>query len=114
MASGLGLLHGELQPIARAFVALADRLGMRPTVTNTLRGYNEQAKKYREWKAGLRHYPVAPPGHSLHEKGLAFDMVTEPHGHLDTLGKIWTSLGPGFRWGGDFKPRDEIHFEFHP
>lgn len=32
--------------------------------------------------------------------------------HLEKLGKLWKSLDPESRWGGDFKAKDYNHYSF--
>jgi len=51
--------------------------------------------------AGRHPYPVAPPGESMHNYGLAADIVCDD---LEWLGHVWQ------HWGGYWSPRDEIHF----
>jgi hypothetical protein len=91
----------ELRPFARALVGGFP--GLR--VTSVRRSRTEQI---RLWRTRARNpYPVAPPGQSLHEYGLAWDMV----GPLETLrraGLTWKS------WGGHWSPADVIHFEVRP
>lgn len=62
-----------------------------------------QAQLYDEWRRGLRRYPVAPPGRSMHNYGRAFDLFAH---NLPELGRIWTAWGG--RWGGESDP---VHFE---
>jgi hypothetical protein len=49
---------------------------------------------------------VAPPGHSAHEYGWAFDMVASTTEDLHDLGTVWV------QWGGVWSPTDEVHFEY--
>jgi hypothetical protein len=76
------------------------------SITSVYRSRTLQARLYRRRQAGLHPYPVAPPGKSLHEQGLAWDMTGDP-AELRRLGALWKRMGG--RWGGDF--RDPIHFE---
>ena len=107
MAISLRALAAELQPYAYALVDAASESGWNPRVTSTLRSHREQAFLYRRFLAGRSAFPVAPPGHSAHEYGLAFDLVTEPFSALDDLGTLWESWGGV--WGG--RKQDVIHFE---
>jgi len=75
-------------------------------VTSVRRSRTLQRKLYRRYLAGRSLYPGAPPGHSLHEQGRAWDMIAKPE-VLARLGAIWESWGG--RWGGRFG--DPIHFE---
>lgn len=99
----------ELRPYASALVDLAGRSGLQPRVTSARRSHAEQARLYRRYLAGLQPYPVAPPGSSAHEFGMAFDLVVSPYDLtvFRQLGQIWLSWGGV--WGGAFD--DPIHFE---
>jgi len=46
-------------------------------------------------------YPVAKPGTSLHEAGLAVDLVSDDNAWL---GEVWQY------WGGQWSPSDVVHF----
>jgi|SRR6267378_3153815 len=98
-----GLQHW-LSPWADRLVDIGTPLGAR--VTSVRRSRELQARLYRRFVRGQARYPVAPPGHSLHERGLAFDL-TAPPSVLQTLGSLWESWGG--RWGGRYG--DPIHFE---
>lgn len=90
----------QLRPYAEALVRYYPQL----RITSVRRSRTEQLKLWNN-----RHnnpYPVAPPGTSKHERGLAWDMVG-PDAVLRAAGATWESWGG--RWGGRF--RDPIHFE---
>lgn len=108
MTNSLAGLRSVFRPWARDLIDVASRAGVLPRVTSTLRSRSYQTRLYRDYLAGRNAYPVAPPGTSAHELGLAFDMVTSPMGALVDLGKVWE--GWGGVWGGRFG--DEVHFEF--
>jgi LAS superfamily LD-carboxypeptidase LdcB len=91
---------------AAAFVAALQRAGVSVTVTSARRSADEQAALYARAKAGLSRYPAAPPGHSMHALGVAFDLHLDPPVYQDA-GTIWERLGG--TWGGRFK--DPIHFD---
>jgi len=95
------------QPLADWFINFLRANGVTVTVTSTRRGVDEQRKLYARYLAGLSKYPAAPPGHSQHDKGLAFDLHLSPPVYRQA-GEVWESLG--FTWGGRFD--DEIHFDF--
>lgn len=78
------------------------------TITSVRRTRSFQRRLYARYLAGANPFPVAPPGASAHEYGLAWDMVG-PLPELRRLGKIWTSWGG--LWGG---ARDPIHFQGTP
>jgi len=80
-------------------------------VTSARRSSAKQAQLYWYWKKGISDIPANPPGTSLHEFGLAFDLarigvdpLSDPL--LNWLGAVWTSWGG--RWGG---ARDPVHFQ---
>jgi D-alanyl-D-alanine carboxypeptidase-like protein len=108
VTNSLAGLRSNFRPWARDLVHVASVAGVLPRVTSTLRSYSYQSKLYRDFLAGRNAYPVAPPGHSAHELGLAFDMVTSPMSALAELGRVWEDWGGV--WGGRFG--DEVHFEF--
>lgn len=74
-------------------------------VTSTRRSHSQQKALYAAFLAGKAQYPVAPPGSSKHELGLAVDIVTQPMSVLPHLGAWWNSIG------GTWRPSDPIHFE---
>lgn len=59
---------------------------------------------------------------SLHTERLAIDLnlfkdgvyITDDHGHRE-LGTWWKSIGPMYRWGGDFSNRKDFnHYSISP
>ena len=58
---------------------------------------------------------------SLHIDRLAIDLnlfkdgryITDGEGHAE-LGKWWKSLGPDYRWGGEFTKKDFNHYSLTP
>jgi len=97
-------LHPELQPYATWLYRVAEYYGLGPKVTSTYRSYATQARLYNRYLSGESPYPAAPPGRSLHNRGLAFDMVVKEQ---EWLGNVWENIGG--RWGGRF--RDPVHFD---
>lgn len=94
-----------LQPWLRPYAAalVSHFRGLR--ITSVRRSRSQQIALWNN-----RHnnpFPVAPPGRSLHEYGLAWDMVGPPE-VLEAAGKLWNS------WGGHWSPTDRIHFEVRP
>lgn len=90
-----------LQPWLRPYADALKNLYPALTVTSVYRSYSQQLALWRN-----RHnnpYPVAPPGYSDHERGLAWDMVG-PRRQLEDAGRLWSA------WGGFWSPRDRIHF----
>jgi len=103
----LRTLDRRLYPLASAFVQWAQAGGHRVTVTSARRSRAKQARLYRAWLRGESRIPALPPGRSLHERGLAWDMVGDD---LPMLGRAWESLGG--QWGGRSKlGYDPVHFQ---
>lgn len=102
MSSRIEDLHPLLAPWARWLI------GMWPygQLTSTWRSRREQEQLYAAFLRGESHYPAAPPGHSKHELGLAFDYLA-PDYILADMGAVWESVGG--HWGGCCG--DNIHFE---
>jgi hypothetical protein len=92
-------LQRFLQPWAKWLVSQFPQL----RVTSVRRSRTEQL---RLWNTRARNrYPVAPPGRSLHEYGLAWDMVG-PIALLRAAGHVWNAVG------GHWSETDAIHFEY--
>jgi len=113
LSASISGLIPELRPFARRLLVVAGQAGLQPRITSTYRSPTEQARLYRRFLSGNNPYPVAPPGHSAHEAGFAFDMmIQDSPGQMESdladLGQVWESWG-GI-WGGHFK--DPIHFEY--
>ena len=97
---------GGLAPALRAALARAEQLlGERVPVTSGFRSSDDQA---RLWAGRFSNkYPVAPPGRSAHERGLAIDV---PAGFADRL----ASIGPRVGLCRPYPTTDPIHFELCP
>lgn len=99
-------MFSGLQPWLRYYaeylyqVALMN--GLQPRVTSVFRSRARQAVLYDRYLRGLTDYPVAPPGQSKHQYGLAFDMVTANNA---ALGALWNQMG------GRWSPSDDVHYE---
>jgi hypothetical protein len=107
-----GTLLTQLQPWFRSYAErfthyLSDN-GLHVRVTSARRGSAKQRKLYRKYLRGESTIPAAPPGHSMHEKGLAFDLEVRPERMLEAAGHAWEQFF-GLRWGGRFE--DPIHFD---
>lgn len=105
MAASLELLDDAIRDAAKELVLECGQAGLLPRVTSTLRSNAEQTRLYRAYLSGQGGYPVAPPGMSAHEYGLAFDMVLADNRYLRDVADVWIS------WGGGWNPADAIHFE---
>jgi len=107
VSADIATLIPELRAPAKALLDLAQRAGVGPRITSTLRSHSAQARLYRRFQRGQNQYPVAPPGQSAHEFGYAFDMVVIGPENQADLGQVWTS------WGGVYGgTADPIHFEY--
>lgn len=91
-----------LVPTANGFYRALEQAGLKPRITSATRTRQEQAILYERYLRGLSSLPAAPPGRSLHERGLAFDIVTTNPQLAGTLGRRF-----GLRWGAS----DPVHFE---
>jgi len=92
-----------------------DRGGGPLVVTSARRSRADQYHLYQKYLRGDSQIPAAPPGRSLHEHGLAFDIArlgidpfTDPL--LNFMGEIWVEMGGtyGGTWGGGGDP---VHFQ---
>lgn len=68
-------LHAGLKDAADWALAVADYYGVDVEVTSVFRSWHEQAELRRRYEAGIHPYPVAKPGESAHNYGLAWDSV---------------------------------------
>lgn len=91
-----------LQPWLRPYAEyLVRHLAPHVTITSVYRSYTRQLEL---WNNRARNpYPVAPPGCSQHNLGLAWDMTGPPE-VLRWAGAVWKS------WGGNWLESDPIHF----
>lgn len=96
------MLDRRLATIARNLPRVAKSQGFEARVTSGYRSRAAQARLYQRYLAGLQPYPVAPPGTSDHEKGIALDVVTT---NLNKLVPLLASVG--LNWYG---PGDPVHF----
>jgi len=103
VALNLSRLVPKLKTIARNLPRVANSLGFQVRITSGWRSYATQAKLYKDYLAGIAHYPANPPGTSKHEKGLALDILST---NTESLVSILNSVG--LVWAG---PADPIHFE---
>jgi len=95
-----------LQAPAESFFRWCEYSGLEPHITSVRRTREQQEALYARFQAGLSGgLPAAPPGMSLHEYGLAFDMVTN---NPKYAGATWN------RMGGFWSAKDWVHFEFRP
>jgi D-alanyl-D-alanine carboxypeptidase len=112
--AGLDGLDPDFLPYAQGWVDFLRSIDARFVVTSGFRTRAAQVALYSRMladrAAGLPVYTTLPPGQSLHERGLAIDMVrmgvdARDDELLHEAGAVWRSLGG--TWGGDADP---VHF----
>lgn len=101
MSRSLFQLDPRFRPYAVALLTVARQYRLEPVVTSTRRTIAEQKRLYEAWRRGQHAYPVAPPGQSAHNYGLAIDLVSRNN---NWLGRVWC------HWGGLWSMRDRVHF----
>ena len=100
-------LQPWLVPYAKYLLDVAAYNRLPVQVTSVVRSSMAQARLYQRYLAGLSDLPAAPPGTSLHELGLAMDLVVSG----DYRGPSQAALGALWkRMGGLWSPRDPVHF----
>lgn len=95
-------LHPQLAAVARNLPRVARAHGFNARVTSGYRSRAKQAWLYKRYISGLQPYPVAPPGTSDHERGLALDIVS-----TDTKKLVALVKQVGLSWAGKADP---VHF----
>lgn len=95
-------LAGRIEQVAREYKT---KTGKDVNVTSAIRPPEQQAKLYEDYLAGKSKYPVAPPGRSKHDRGLAIDVDSQVANQLDSMGLL-AKYGLG-------RPvaRDPVHIE---
>jgi len=96
-------LHPQFRPWAEWIFRVAEANNLAPRVTSGYRSISDQRRLYNRWLRGANPYPVAYPGTSRHNYGLAIDMVSRNN---PALGGLWQHYGG--RWGGKTDP---VHFD---
>ncbi len=91
------------RPWAEYLFRVAQFNGLEPILTSGYRSISAQKRLYDRWLRGAHPLPVAPPGRSYHNYGLAIDMVSKNNA---ALGRLWETWGG--KWGGT---RDSVHFQ---
>lgn len=101
----LANVHPELANRVRGMAAALKGKGITIRVTSAKRSTAQQAALYARREANP--YPVARPGTSKHELGLAVDLAS-----VGARGSsVWAAIGEegerqGLRWGGRFSTPD--------
>jgi len=103
-------LNPQLVPWAKWLLQAGRYYDSRLVVTSGFRDIAKQAKLYEAYIRGQSSIPAAPPGRSMHNYGLAFDLArigVDPFRDqlLVWLGTLWVHVGGSY--GG---PRDPVHF----
>ncbi len=103
-------VNSELARRVRNMAAALSARGIEIRITSGKRSTERQAALYAN--RASNPYPVARPGTSKHELGLAVDLV--PTGARSS--RISAAIGEageaqGLRWGGRFSKPDAVHFE---
>jgi LAS superfamily LD-carboxypeptidase LdcB len=84
-------------------------------ITSACRSEAQQRKLYQAYLDGKSEFPVAAPGHSAHQRGLAVDIARDDIDPfkdlvLHLVGASWREADPSLHWGES----DPIHFEYRP
>lgn len=104
MPSWSGQLAPSFRPWAEWIVDVATRYGLAPVVASAYRSGAKQRQLYSRYLSGQNPYPVARPGTSQHEYGLAIDINLPHPEYLPWLGSVWRSVG------GPWSESDPVHF----
>lgn len=105
MAVSYSGLHPKLRNLVRNLPRFASIYGLSYRVTSAYRSPYKQAQLYKAYLEGRSPYPVAPPGTSAHEKGLAIDVVAADQNEMARL-----LTAAGLFWGGSSDP---VHFQLN-
>lgn len=105
---------------ATKFINHAEKQGFKLRVYSGFRSFVEQGDLYEQGRSKPGKIVTnAKPGKSLHNYGLAFDLVEIKDGKALWENPNWGKIGEmgklfGFSWGGDWKMTDLVdkpHFE---
>ena len=103
---GSGRGRDALAPALRAALARAEQLlGRRVPITSGSRSGGEQLRLWRD--RASNPYPVAPPGTSAHERGMAIDVPA-------TFAADLARVGPQAGLCRPLPESDPVHFELCP
>jgi len=115
-------LGPEARMLYRHIELYAARVGIEPpTLLSQCRSADQQAAMQAAWdrgdRAGMRSRPANPENskHVPDENGIcyAFDLGNTK-AWLNEVGPWVARTVPDARWGGNFLPRDEPHFDVEP
>src|SRR5262250_1916947 len=89
------LLSPAMQQLAPQLLSAAQSLNPSFRITSGCRSRAQQTALYQSYLRGENRLPVAPPGRSLHELGLAVDIARDMDPYddewLPVLGEWWKS-----------------------
>lgn len=102
MSASLSRLRRDFKPYGKYLLDVAVYWNLNPRITSAYRSFAEQERLYARYLRGEHPLPVAPPGGSMHNYGLAVDLVSDDNA---ALGNLWRQLGGV--WGGEADP---VHF----
>jgi D-alanyl-D-alanine carboxypeptidase-like protein len=89
-------LHPLVAQASQFHWRILNELGLHPRVTSGFRSYTEQSQLWMTRKGNKN--PVAAPGTSQHEFGLAYDLVADDPGTAvyvgQALGMVWSESDP--------------------
>jgi hypothetical protein len=115
----ISTLHPLIRSRVADFINEADRLGIQLRITSAYRSFAEQDALFAQGRTQPGNIVTnARGGESIHNFGLAFDVVPMVHGQTDWNGN-WPFIGTlgksfGFIWGGDWQTfPDRPHFELN-
>lgn len=103
-------LHQALRPAAEWTLAYANQYGVRPQVTSVFRSWTEQLQLRQRFEQGIHPYPVARPGESAHNYGLAWDSVLPPEWRGNPQAEAWWEAVREYA-GFNVPSNDTIHAE---
>lgn len=113
----IATLHPFIRSRVADFINEADRLGIKLRITSAYRSFAEQDALFAQGRTQPGSIVTnARGGESIHNFGLAFDVVPMVHGQPD-WNCDWPFIGAlgksyGFAWGGDWQTfPDRPHFE---
>src|SRR5215470_6053753 len=107
MGISLDALDADLRQGLQELLQAIANAGLQFTLTSTVRSYREQKFLWDRYQKGEAQFPAAPPLHSAHEYGWAFDGLVTPYDYQAEVGNAWEKL-----WGGKYGgTKDPVHFE---
>lgn len=108
--ANLNELHPQLKPWAKWLLDVGRYYDSRLVVTSGFRSIKKQQELHSNWLSGKSNIPAAPPGQSMHNYGLAFDLArpnVDPFQDplLVYLADLWSRVG-----GAGSVRGDPVHF----